>query len=172
MAAGRRGSGRREVSDPPQHEDTADPGSSAQDRQLDELTAELRVIIPGVTVLFAFLLTVPFASGFPSLDGIQRAAYFTAFMSTAVALVFLLGEGAYHRIRGRPYDKARLLKTATRQMVTALTLLAVALAAVVFLVTEVIFGRGAAVALTSAVLMLVTVTWFALPVKRRMHGDP
>lgn len=66
-----------------------------QDRQLDELTGELRVIIPGVTVLFAFLLTVPFSAGLDGLDAVDRAAYFMAFLGTALAIVLLLGESAY-----------------------------------------------------------------------------
>ena len=53
-------------------------GEYALDRELGSLTSELRTIIPGVTVLLAFLLTVPFAAGFPTLSGIDRAAYFVA----------------------------------------------------------------------------------------------
>ncbi len=143
----------------------------ALDRELDELTSELRMVIPGVTVLLAFLLSVPFASGFPSLDGLQQGAYFTAFLSTALAVVFLLGEGAYHRIRGKPYDKGLLLKTATRQTVTALLLLGVALSAVVFLVTDVLFGAVVSVPLTAAVTVLVAATWFGLPLLRRLRAD-
>ncbi|MFH5823470.1 DUF6328 family protein [Georgenia sp. AZ-5] len=142
------------------------------DRELGELTAELRTVIPGVTVLLAFLLTVPFSSGFPALGGIQQIAYFTAFLSTALALVLLLGEGAYHRIRGKPYDKGLLLKTATRQTVTALVLVGIALGAVISLVTDLLYGPGASVPLTAAVLALVAITWFGLPLKRRLRGEP
>lgn len=140
-------------------------------RELDELTSELRMIIPGVTVLLAFLLTVPFASGFPTLTGLQEGVYFLAFLSTALAVIFLLAEGAYHRVRGKPYDKGRLIKTATRQMVTGLALLAVALGAVIFLVTDLLFGATFSIPLTTSVLLIMAVTWFGLPLLRRHHGD-
>jgi archaellum biogenesis protein FlaJ (TadC family) len=141
------------------------------DREVDELTAELRTVIPGVTVLLAFLLTVPFAAGFPELGTVQQAAYFTAFLSTALAVVFLVGESAYHRLRGKPYDKGLLLRTATRQAVAALVLLAVALGAVVFLVTDVLYGSWVSVPLAAALLALAAVAWFGIPLRRRLRGD-
>lgn len=90
------GSGREDGVAQDGSENAPDPqqrDEEALDRELDELTSELRMVIPGVTVLLAFLLSVPFASGFPSLGGLQQGAYFTAFLSTALAVVFLLGEG-------------------------------------------------------------------------------
>lgn len=101
----------------------------------------------------------------------QQGAYFVAFLSTALAVVFLLGEVAYHRLRGKPYDKGRLVKTATRQTVTALVLLGVALSAVVYLVADVLFGTAASVPLAAGLLLVVVVTWFVLPLRRRMGND-
>lgn len=137
------------------------------DRQLGELTSELRMIIPGVTVIWAFLLTVPVASGFPSLSGVQRGAYFVAFISATVALISLLGESAYHQLCGKPYDKGRMLDTATRQVVTGLVLLAVSLASVVLLVSDIIYGSTTSVPLTIGILALAVATWFILPLSRR-----
>ena len=84
-------------------------------------------------------------------------------------MVFLLGEAAYHRLRGKPYDKGRLVKTAGRQLVAALVLLTVAL--VVFLVTDVLFGAAASVPVSVAMLVLLALTWFGLPLRRRLRGD-
>ncbi|MGH9039253.1 MAG: DUF6328 family protein, partial [Acidimicrobiia bacterium] len=66
-------------------------------RELEEILGELRVLLPGVAVLFAFLLTVPFSSRFSRLAGLDRGAYFVGFVASAVGLVFLAGAGAYHR---------------------------------------------------------------------------
>ena len=139
------------------------------DRELSELTSELRTIIPGVTVLFAFLLTVPFSARFGQLGDFHRGAYFVAFLSSALAVVFLMGESAYHRLRGKPYDKGQLIQTATRQAVAALVLLAVALSAVVFLVTDLTFPGGWNVPVTAAVALLAAATWFGLPLLRRLR---
>ncbi len=145
-------------------------GSKELDTRLDELSGELRVVIPGATVLFAFLLTLPFASGFADLDAADRAAYFVAFLATALAVVLLLGESAYHRLRGHPYDKGRMLRTASRQAVAALGLLAVALTAVVFLVAGVVYDRRVALVTAALVLLTAVATWFALPLSRRLRS--
>ena len=140
------------------------------DRELSELTSELRTIIPGVTVLFAFLLTVPFTTRFAELNEFDRGAYFLAFLSSALAVIFLVGESAYHRLRGKPYDKGQLVQTASRQAVAALVLLAVALSSVVLLVTDVIFPGGVAVPVTAVVAVLAGATWFGLPLLRRLRA--
>jgi hypothetical protein len=41
------------------------------DRNLSDLLQELRVALPGVQVLFAFLLTVPFSQRFSELTKFQ-----------------------------------------------------------------------------------------------------
>lgn len=140
------------------------------DRELDEILSELRVLLPGVAVLFAFLLTVPFSSLFPRLGELDRRMYFVAFVSSALALVLLTGEGAYHRLCGKPYDKGLLLKTGSRQSVAALVMLAVALSSVVLLVTGLLFGTAVAVSLTGGVVLFVAGTWFGLPLARRGSG--
>lgn len=152
-------------------QEVRDGRTSVLDRELDELTSELRTVIPGATVLLAFLLTLPFTAAFSNLSGPQRSAYFVAFMCTALAVVFLLGEGAYHRLRGKPYDKRALVRTATRQAVTALALLAVSLTAVVFLVTDVLYRSVVSTLLAAAVAVLTISTWFGLPLLRRLRGD-
>jgi len=141
------------------------------DRELDELTSELRMVIPGVTVLLAFLLGLPFTSVFSELSRLQSDVYFAAFLSTAVSVVFLLGEGAYHQVRGKPYSKGRLLKTAIRQMVTAVILLSISLSSVVFLVTDLLFGTITSVLVTCGIAILIVGMWFVLPLSRRIRND-
>ncbi|HET6771316.1 MAG TPA: DUF6328 family protein [Actinomycetota bacterium] len=84
------------------------------DRELIELLNELRVALPGVQVLFAFLLTVPFAQRFSQVSGLQRAVYFVALLATAVASVLFITPTAYHRLRWREPDKEQMLFTANR----------------------------------------------------------
>lgn len=144
-----------------------------EDRETQELLGELRVVLPGVTVLFAFLLSLPFTARFASLTGAQRTAFFIAFLSTALAIVFLVGEVAYHRLRGHPYDKRQMIKTVTRQTVAAVVLLGTALVAVVFFVTDVLYTGATSLPVSSAVALLAVSAWFALPLarRRRSHDD-
>ena len=76
-------------------------GADRVDRELIELLNELRVALPGVQVLFAFLLTVPFSNGFQRLTGIQRNAYFVAFVLAALSAALLIAPSSYHRLRFR-----------------------------------------------------------------------
>lgn len=112
------------------------------------------MVLPAVTVLFAFLLTVQFSAGFGAASNVSRSAYFAAFLAAAAAVVMLVGESAYHRLSGRPYDKAQLVRTASRQALAGIALLGVALAAV-----------------TAALVLLAVVTWLVLPLRRRLAGN-
>src|SRR5438093_4734721 len=78
-------------------------------RELIEFLNELRVALPGVQVLFAFLLAVPFANGFPKLGSTGRDLYFAAFIATALSSVLLIAPSSYHRLRWRQHDKERML---------------------------------------------------------------
>ncbi len=85
-----------------------------ENRELIELLNELRIVLPGVQVLFAFLLAVPFANGFPKLDRHDRHVYFVAFIATALSTVLLIAPSSFHRLRWRQHDKERLLQISNR----------------------------------------------------------
>lgn len=140
-------------------------------RELTELLAETRVVLPGVTVVFAFLLTVPFQVGFAQTTALQRGAYFVAFLLSAFAMIFLTAGTAYHRLRGKPYDKARMLRTASRQAILAISLFAGAMGAVVFLVTDYLYAGRVALAATAGVVGVAAVVWFFIPLLRRARHD-
>src|SRR5881394_1531035 len=84
------------------------------DRELIELLNELRVVLPGVQVLFAFLLAVPFANGWTRVTDLQRDVFFVAFLCTAAASILLIAPSAYHRLRWREGDKEQMLETSNR----------------------------------------------------------
>src|SRR5919202_1474373 len=106
------------------------------DRELIELLNELRVALPGVQVLFAFLLSVPFSQGFAKVTALQRGVFFASFICTAVASAFLIAPSAYHRLRWRAKDKERMLVTSNRFAVTGMAFLALAISGVVYVVTD------------------------------------
>jgi hypothetical protein len=140
-------------------------------RELIELLNELRVALPGVQVLFAFLLTVPFAQRFVAASQLQRAVYFVALISTAVASVFFITPTAYHRLRWREPDKEGMLFTANRLAIAGTVFLAVAMGAVVFLITDVIYGGWQAAVAAGGVAGLLAWFWFGLPLSRRRGGS-
>jgi Family of unknown function (DUF6328) len=78
----------------------AETSEQRHNPELIELLNELRVALPGVQVLFAFLLAVPLANGFPKLSQTGRDVYFAAFIATALSIVLLIAPSSYHRLRG------------------------------------------------------------------------
>lgn len=144
-------------------------------RKLEELLQELRVAIPGVQVLFAFLLTIPFTTPFRDITDLQRDVYFTAFLATAVASAMLIAPSAYHRIRWRYLDKEaldakrRMLRTGGRLATGGLVSLGVSMTAVVFLITDLLFGVGGAATISGVLAAVLLWLWYALPLSRRLR---
>ena len=160
------------MSSEPDPKDEGEQRSQAKlDDELIELLNELRVALPGVTVLFAFLLTVPFASGFSKLSSLDRTVYFSAFMCTAISSVFLMAPTAQHRVRWRKGEKDILLRISNRLAIAGLILLAAAIGQVVFVVADVLFGLGAAIAVSAVIVVLLVVFWFAIPLTRTVDKD-
>jgi hypothetical protein len=136
------------------------------DRELGELLQELRVALPGVQVLFAFLLTVPFSQGFAQATSFQRDVYFASILCTAVSSVFLIAPTSYHRIRWRDYDKERMLFTANRLSIAGIAFLAAGITGAVLLVTDVLFEVVSASVTAGAIAGLLAWFWFGLPLLR------
>ena len=138
------------------------------DRELIELLNELRVALPGVQVLFAFLLAVPFTQRFAGVTDLQKNTYMTALLCTVGGSVFLIAPTTFHRIRFRDRDKESLLFIANRFTIAGMVLLAVAMTASVFLVTDLLFKGAITSIVTAAVAALFAVVWFVLPVAREV----
>jgi hypothetical protein len=133
------------------------------DRNFNELLGELRVALPGVQVLFAFLLTVPFAQGFTSLSGFERGTYFAVLLLTAIASALLIAPTAYHRIQFRKGRKVQILFFANRAAVVGLGFLALAMSGAILLITHFLFGPAAAIPIGIAALLLFGTLWYLLP---------
>jgi len=141
------------------------------DRELNELLQELRVVLPGIQVLFAFLLAVPFSNQFHSAGSTTETAYFVAFAATTLASFFTLAPSVQHRLRWRRHDKEALLRYANREMVVGTALIGVAIVAVVFLVSEFLYGVGVGIATAAVSSILVLALWYALPLAREQTGS-
>jgi predicted neutral ceramidase superfamily lipid hydrolase len=136
-------------------------------RELIELLNELRVALPGVQVLFAFLLTVPFTQRFGRVTDLQKDAYMVALLCTLFGSVFLIAPSAFHRIRFRDRDKEALLTISNRFAITGLIFLALAMTASAFVVTDVLFKGPVTAIVTVLTAGLFAGVWFALPLVRR-----
>jgi cation transport ATPase len=141
------------------------------DRELEELLQELRIALPGVQILFAFLLVVPFNNRFSETDDLQRNVWFAALLLALGAVACFITPTAYHRIRFRQFDKERLVMTATRLSVVGLVCLATALSASAFFVTGFVFSDRAAAFVTAIAAGVIGGLWFALPLVRKLRAE-
>jgi hypothetical protein len=132
-----------------------------------ELLNELRVTLPAVQVLFAFLLFVPFSNGWKDTTSFQRTLFVAAFLTTAVALALLTAPSAYHRFRWRDEDKGRIVTVSSWLAIAGIFALAVALVAGVLLVTDFILSPSVAVAATASIAVALLVLWYGLPLTHR-----
>ena len=144
---------------------------SKQDRELIELLNELRVALPGVQVLFAFLLAVPFTQRFASVTDTQKGGFFIALLTTAIASALLIAPSAFHRIQWRQYDKEKLLVISNRLTIAGFVFLAISMTAVVFMVTDVLFGGPVSTYVSVAIALVFVLLWFALPLYRKAKTD-
>jgi hypothetical protein len=135
---------------------------------MNELLQELRVILPGVQVLFAFLLTVAFTRRFTELSSYQIDVYFTALMSTALATVFFIAPTSQHRLLWRQQVRSQRLRLANVLVIVGSVFLGVAVGCVVFLVADFIYGGTTAAAATALVAGAFLVLWYLVPLAQRL----
>jgi hypothetical protein len=140
------------------------------DRELIELLNELRVVMPGVQLLFGFLLTVPFQQRFSTVDSFQRDIYFATLLLTAASAAFLMAPAAFHRLTFREGQKPYLVRLGTSQTIAGMALLALAMNGAILLLTDFLFGT-----LTVAITLGVTASlffwlWFGLAWRRKASG--
>jgi hypothetical protein len=147
---------------------------SAQERinrQLDQLLNELRVAMPGVQVLFAFLLAVPFQQRFGEVTEFQRTVYFITLLASASASALFIAPTAYHRIMFREGDKPRLVSISSRLALAGLVCLAVAMNGAVLLVTDLLFAQTTTRVTIIAMVVLYAGLWFGLGLTRKFAGE-
>ena len=141
------------------------------DRELIELLNELRVALPGVQFLFAFLLIVPFQQTIDRTTDFQRDVYFVALVTAAVATGLLIAPAAWHRILFRQHDKEKLLTRSSRSALAGLVVLAVSITAAILLVVDVLFGSSQAWVTAGAVGLFLAIWWIALPFGQRATNE-
>jgi hypothetical protein len=160
----------REDSDDGLHPDSGRDETEQErlDRNLGELLQELRVALPGVQVLFAFLLAVPCQQGFEEVTEFQKIVYFATLMLTAISATMLISPSAYHRITFRYQQKRRLVYYSNRFAIIGLALLALAMTGAILLVTDFLFSMAAALVAAGVALCVFGFFWFAMPLRRRL----
>ena len=153
-------------------EDREDRTAKAErlDRELIELLNELRVMLPGVQALFAFLLVVPFSERFTSTTRTERVAYYIAFAAAALCSILFITPSVYHRVQFRQHDKERLLRVGNAMVIWGSVVLGVGIAASIFVITGFLVDDVVALIVSLATFLLLSVLWWALPLAHRFSS--
>jgi hypothetical protein len=154
---------------------TKEPGESDKeryDRELIELLNELRIALPGVQVLFAFLLAVPLSANFKAVNGFERAIFFSTLASTAIATALLISPSAIHRIDFRNKDKGAMIILFNRISIYGLFFTALSMVGALTFIADLIYGVYATIFTAIVSLVMFGLLWFVLPIRRRSrHAD-
>ena len=140
------------------------------ERQMAELLQELRIALPGVQILFAFLLTVPFAQGFTRVTDFQRNLFYATLLATAASTACLIAPTATHRIRFHKSDRRYVIESANRLMIAGLVFLALAIMGAVVLITDYLYGISGQWIWPALVALLLVSLWFGRPLVRHARG--
>jgi hypothetical protein len=127
----------------------------------------LRTTIPGVTVLFGFLLALPFQSDFADIAAVDRFTYGLAFLSTAVAAVLMIAPSVHQRVRGLMTGIRRRsdehVRVAVMLTVAGTVSFLVGIVASTYLVASVRLGSVGAGIVLALMSGLAGWSWFYLP---------
>jgi hypothetical protein len=136
------------------------------DRNLQELLGELRVILPGVQVLFAFLLVVPFNQRFADVSSFERDLYLATLLFAAAASVCLIAPSVHHRITFRTQDKEHLVRLANTLTIAGSVLLAIAMTGAIWLATGFLFADAVTAVAVAVVALVFAMVWYGIPLLR------
>ena len=159
---------------PPEHDGPHEHVESPKqrvDRELIEMLNELRVALPGVQILFGFLLTVPFAQRFSQITQTQRAAYLATLLLLALASLLFIAPAAQHRVLFRHHDKEALLLRASRYARVATVVLLAALALGIYFIVETVYPGPMAIVAAVAVWVIGAWLWVVVPYSKLLPGE-
>jgi len=150
--------------------DTRSDEERKRDRQMIELLNELRVALPGVQLLFGFLLTVPFTQRFGDTSQFQRNVFYVTLMSAALSTVCFIAPSAVHRLRFHQSERAYVIESANKLTIAGLGFLALALVSAVLFITDVLYDGPRVVLYVAAIGLLLAFLWFIRPLYRHVRG--
>jgi Kef-type K+ transport system membrane component KefB len=149
--------------------DDRDREERKRDRQMIELLNELRVALPGVQILFAFMLTVPFSMRFEKLTAFQRDAYYVTMIVTALSAACLIAPSAAHRLRFHRGERAWIVESGNELLIWGLVFLAFALTGSVILITDIMFDGLRVWLYSGAIALVIGALWFVRPLSRALR---
>jgi len=139
---------------------------------MSELLSELRIALPGVQILFAFLLTAPFAQGFQRITDTQKTLFYATLLATAASLICLIAPSATHRMRFHKSDRAFIIESANKFLIAGLAFMGVAIVLAIAMVTDFLYDHWIVWVAPLAIAGALAGVWFIRPWLRRESSGP
>lgn len=159
-------------------ESESDPDVKSREQRLDrnliELLNELRVTGTGIQVLLAFLLVVPFNTGYRHTSQFDRTVYYISLIAIAGAAVLLIAPSVHHRLLFHHHERPYIIGMANTMAIAGITLLAIGMVAILTLISNFVFGTTVAIVAAILAATVVAGLWFVIPLRRRFkepHRD-
>ena len=154
---------------------TVPPGAATaaggdDDGDLTDMLGELRVLLPSAQLLSAFLITVPFSSGFTAIVAAEKGVFIATFVLAVASLVMLSAPAVQHRLIRPLIDRPHFKRLATRQIVLGSIALALALVLATQLVLSAVFGHLLGNIAAGGVATLIVLFWWVVPKLYRSRG--
>jgi hypothetical protein len=153
---------------PPYRADRIEQARDAGDGDLSDLLSELRILLPGAQMLVAFLIILPFNSGFSQIQRGEKLIYLATFLCSVCSLILFAAPAAQHRLQRPLRDRVRFKETATRLIVVGLVPLSLAIILATHLViAQVLAERWVAWTAAAVVTVLIAGIWWLGPLVGR-----
>ncbi len=152
-----------------------DDRDETEDEQLDrntiELLNELRVAATGIQVMFAFLLVVPFNTGYTKTTSFERTVYFVTLILVAAAAFMLMAPPIQHRLLFRHHEKRYLVTVGNRLAIAGMACLGLGFTGILVLISDYVAGGLAPLIVGVLAFAAITTLWFVIPLRRRQQGS-
>lgn len=140
-------------------------------RNLNELLQELRISEVGVQILFAFLIALPFTSRFGTVTHTEKVIYGVTLILAVLSSALMISPAAYHRIVFRHHRRDALVQYGSRILLVGLSMLSLAMAGAIVVVTSFLFGSLLAGVAGGGVAVWIAFFWWVLPVRTRLQCE-
>jgi hypothetical protein len=97
------------------------------DEGLTDLLSEIRLLVPGTLILVAFLIALPFNSGYATISRLDNAVYVALFICAMISLLIFIAPAAQHRLMSPLTDRAAFKRLVNRQVIIGLMPLSAAI---------------------------------------------
>jgi O-antigen/teichoic acid export membrane protein len=153
--------------DTPVNSQEALPITDHDQRSLNEMLQELRVLQQGSQILAGFLVLLPFSEGFGKIAPFEKWVYIVAFIASITSLICFSAPAAQHRVERPLRHRVKFKRLSTRIIIAGTAALSVALISTTQLVLNEVVGGVWSHIGTTIIGLLIAIIWWLMPLLKK-----